>query len=156
MSSTTYSTGEAGLIIALIPDAFFGITVRNVILRLGYEAALIRDTSELEEACSIATPVLLIVDMTAVREDPDAWAPITEIIDDRGARVVAFGPHREAGLFRAAQQAGVTRVVSNSQFHREMGDLIQRYALFSRAEEDVSAASEQRERPAAERTREEE
>lgn len=154
MSNVTRPTSDAGLIIALVPDVFFGVTIRNAILRLGYEAALIRDTSEISDALSIADPVLLIVDMTAVGEDPEDWALIKEVAAG-GARVLAFGPHRETELFRLARDAGVSRVVANSQFHRQMGELIQRYALESRAEEDVSPASERRERPAAEETREE-
>ena len=46
-----------------------------------------------------------------------------------GARVLAFGPHMDVEKMRAAKDAGVTRTISNSQFHRNMAELIERYAL---------------------------
>jgi hypothetical protein len=126
MSSTTRK--ERGTVVALISDVFFGITVRNVARKLDFEAIVVREMAELNQTLAVYEPDLLIVDMTVLGTDEDAW----EVVEDtlaRGTRVLAFGPHREVELFRAAQAAGVTRVVANSQFHREMGPLIERYAL---------------------------
>ncbi|MEZ4571178.1 MAG: hypothetical protein R2849_12800 [Thermomicrobiales bacterium] len=66
--------------------------------------------------------------MTVPGEDEDAWDRIEEVVET-GVRVLAFGPHREVEAFKMAKSSGVTRVVANSQFHREMGELINRYAL---------------------------
>ncbi|CAN5826471.1 hypothetical protein BH23CHL2_BH23CHL2_09000 [soil metagenome] len=121
--------------IALISDIFFGITVRNVGRKLDFEMILIRDPVELDQTLAVYEPDLLIVDMTVPGEDEDAWDRIEEIVDS-GVRVLAFGPHREVDLFKIAKASGVTRVVANSQFHREMGELINRYALPPAEEED--------------------
>jgi hypothetical protein len=126
MSSTTRK--ERGTVIALISDIFFGITVRNVSRKLDFETIVIRDPSELNQTLAVYEPDLLIVDMTVPGEDEDAWERIEDVVES-DIRVLAFGPHREVDLFRMAKDAGVTRVVANSQFHREMGELINRYAL---------------------------
>jgi DNA-binding MurR/RpiR family transcriptional regulator len=134
MSSTTRK--ERGTVIALISDVFFGITVRNVGRKLDFEMIVIRDPGELDQTLAVYEPDLLIVDMTVPGTDDDAWERIEEVIDT-GVRVLAFGPHREVELFKLAKGAGVTRVVANSQFHREMGKLIERYALPPAEEDDA-------------------
>ncbi len=126
MSSTTRK--ERGTVIALISDVFFGITVRNVSRKMDFETIVIRDPVELDQTLAVYEPDLLIVDMTVPGTDEDAWDRIEEVIES-DVRVLAFGPHREVELFKLAKNAGVTRVVANSQFHREMGELINRYAL---------------------------
>jgi hypothetical protein len=77
---------------------------------------------------AVYEPDLLVVDLTMFGSDPEAWEPIQDVLAT-GARVLAFGPHMDVEAFRAAKDAGVTRVVSNSQFHRNMANLIERYAL---------------------------
>ena len=126
MSSTTRK--ERGTVIALISDVFFGITVRNVARKMDFETIVVRELGELGQTMAVYEPDLLIVDMTVPGEDDEAWEQIEDAIE-RGDHVLAFGPHREVELFRRAKEAGVTRVVANSQFHREMGPLIERYAL---------------------------
>ncbi|HLT21366.1 MAG TPA: hypothetical protein VKZ96_18060 [Thermomicrobiales bacterium] len=126
MSSTTRK--ERGTVIALISDVFFGITVRNVARKMDFETIVVRELGELGQTMAVYEPDLLIVDMTVPGEDDEAWEQIEDAIES-GVRVLAFGPHREVELFRRAKEAGVTRVVANSQFHREMGPLIERYAL---------------------------
>ncbi len=126
MSSTTRK--ERGTVIALISDIFFGITVRNASRKLEFETIVIRELGELNQTMAVYEPDLLVLDMTVPGEDEDAWELIEDAIES-GIRVLAFGPHREVELFRRAKDANVTRVVANSQFHREMGGLIERYAL---------------------------
>lgn len=43
------------------------------------------------------------------------------------APTLAFGPHVDIEARRAAKAAGVTRIVSNGQFHSDMFVLIERY-----------------------------
>ena len=133
MSSTTRK--ERGTVIALISDIFFGITVRSASRKLDFETILIRDPAELDQTLAVYEPDLLIVDMTVPGSDEEGWERIEEVVES-GVRVLAFGPHREVELFRMAKEAGVTRVVANSQFHREMGELINRYALPPPEEDD--------------------
>lgn len=130
MARRATSRKERGTVVALISDVFFGITVRNAIRKLQFEAQMIKTLEELEQSVSVYEPELVVIDMTVLGDDPDAWDVVAETRSS-GARVLAFGPHREVEMFKAAKAAGVERVVSNSQFHRSMGQLIERYALAS-------------------------
>lgn len=118
-------TAALGQIFALIPDVFFSVTVRNTIRRLGYEAVLVGDTEALAKQALENVPRLIIVDATAVRTS-EGWQTISNL---RSANipVLAFGPHKDVDTLRQAKSAGVSRVVANSQFHREMPTLIERY-----------------------------
>lgn len=128
MARRASSRKERGVVVGLIKDIFFGITVRNTIRRLEFEAQIIKSVDELPQTVAVYEPDLLIVDLTMFGSDAEAWEPIQDVLAT-GARVLAFGPHMDVESFRAAKNAGVTRVVSNSQFHRNMANLIERYAL---------------------------
>lgn len=130
MSSKT--TKERGVIVAVISDVFFGITVRNTIKRLNYEPQIIKSASLLPDTVAVYDPSLVIVDLGVVSEESN-WNLITAI-REKDVPVLVFGPHKDVEGLRAAKQAGVSRVVANSQFHREMPILIERYA---RKPEDV-------------------
>lgn len=131
MSSKT--TKERGVIIAVIKDVFFGITVRNTIKRLNYEPQIIKTAQTLMDTVAVYDPSLVIVDLQVI-EDESAWDYITAT-RKQGVPVLVFGPHKDVEGLRAAKQAGVSRVVANSQFHREMPVLIERYVR--EAEEQV-------------------
>lgn len=123
MSSKT--TKERGVIIAVIKDVFFGITVRNTIKRLNYEPQIIKTAQTLMDTVAVYDPSLVIVDLQVI-EDESAWDYITAT-RKQDVPVLVFGPHKDVEGLRAAKQAGVSRVVANSQFHREMPVLIERY-----------------------------
>ena len=123
MSSKT--TKERGVIIAVIKDVFFGITVRNTIKRLNFEPQMIKTAQSLMDTVAVYDPSLVIVDLQVI-EDESAWNYITAI-REQDVPVLVFGPHKDVEGLRAAKQAGVSRVVANSQFHREMPVLIERY-----------------------------
>jgi hypothetical protein len=122
------SKKERGVVIGLIRDVFFGITVRNTIRRLNFEAQIIKSVDELPSAIAVYEPDLVIVDLNLLTDDDAEWQPIKSALAG-GARVLAFGPHMDVEKMRAAKDAGVTRTISNSQFHRNMAELIERYAL---------------------------
>lgn len=122
-------TDAGGPILLLIPDVFFAVTVRNTVRRIGYDPHILKTTDQLVVAAGEHRAVLGVVDLAAVRS-PSEWADIGEMVTD-GMPVLVFGSHKDVDGLRAAKAAGVTRVVSNGQFHREMPDLIQRYVLAS-------------------------
>jgi DNA-binding NtrC family response regulator len=115
-----------GNIIALVPDVFFSVTVRNAIRRLGYHAHLVKSVAELVDAAATEDVALAVADLSAVRDESD-WEEISGLIA-REIPVLIFGAHKDVEGLRRAKAAGVTRVVANSQFHREMPLLIERYA----------------------------
>lgn len=129
---------DGGPILLLIPDVFFAVTVRNTVRRIGYDPHILKTTDDIVVAAGEHQAVLGVVDLAAVKSASE-WADIGELVAD-GLPVLVFGSHKDVEGLRAAKSAGVTRVVSNGQFHREMAPLIQRYALASScviAEDDV-------------------
>lgn len=118
---------NGGPILLLIPDVFFAVTVRNTVRRIGYEPHILKRTDDLIVAAGEHQAVLAVADLAAVDGDGE-WAEIGDLVRD-GLPVLVFGSHKDVDGLRAAKSAGVTRVVSNGQFHRDMADLIQRYAL---------------------------
>lgn len=119
------TTKERGVIIAVVKDVFFGITVRNTIKRLNFEPQIIKSTGTLAETVAVYDPSLVIVDLQVIDEE-SAWDSVTAT-REMDIPVLVFGPHKDVEGLRAAKQAGVSRVVANSQFHREMPVLIERY-----------------------------
>jgi hypothetical protein len=117
---------ERGAIVVLCPDVFFLVGIRNTVRRLGFEPYVVKSTDDLEEAASSLSPALVIIDMHALGSDGE-WDAIGPYIK-HAIPVLAFGPHKDVDAFRAAKEAGATRVVANSQFHHDMADLIERYA----------------------------
>ncbi|HEX5164315.1 MAG TPA: hypothetical protein VFV93_02875 [Thermomicrobiales bacterium] len=125
-------------ILLLVPDVFFAVNVRNAVRRVGYDPHVLKTTDDLIVAAGEEQPALAVVDLAAVDGDAE-WADIGDLAR-AGLPVLVFGSHKDVDGLRAAKSAGVTRVVSNGQFHREMDDLIQRYALASScaiADEDL-------------------
>lgn len=115
-----------GVVLLLIPDVFFAVTVRNAVRRTGYEPVILKSTDALVDATAEREAVLVVVDLAAIHSERE-WDEIGSLVDD-GLPVLVFGSHKDVDGLRAAKAAGVTRVVSNGQFHREMSELIQRYA----------------------------
>jgi len=118
---------NGGPILLLIPDVFFAVTVRNTVRRIGYDPHIVKTPDQIVVAASEHRALLGVVDLAAVKSSSE-WADIGELVVD-GLPVLVFGSHKDVDGLRAAKSAGVTRVVSNGQFHREMADLIQRYVL---------------------------
>ncbi|HUG14260.1 MAG TPA: hypothetical protein VMM78_04505 [Thermomicrobiales bacterium] len=123
-----------GTVVALIPDVFFSVTVRNVVRRGGFNPVIVSAAGDLTRVAREHDAVLAIVDATAVRGD-GGWAEIGAV-DRECAPVLVFGPHRDVDVLRRAKGAGVTRLVSNSQFHGDMLSLITRYARNHSVEAD--------------------
>ena len=112
-------------IVALNRDLFFGVRLKQLGASLGYAVAIAPDAERFVELMHEAGVTLGIIDINA---SPD-W---TAIASDPKAAVrpptLAFGPHKDVEGLRAAKAAGVTRVVSNGQFHKDAAGLISRYA----------------------------
>ncbi|MCC6705112.1 MAG: hypothetical protein IT334_09550 [Thermomicrobiales bacterium] len=114
-----------GTIVVLNRDVFFGARLKQLGRDLGYAVEIAPDASAFRSRLSGDSVVLGIIDINA---RPD-WSVIAgESVETRRPPVLAFGPHLDVEGLRAAKAAGVTRVVSNGQFHRDAAELIRRYA----------------------------
>lgn len=118
--------GARGTVVVVIRDVFFSVTIRSNLRRLGFEPVLAPSVAEVAGRVGDHDIRLVIVDGTAV-EAEDVWRRVGRLTE-RGLPVLVFAPHKDAATLRAAKSAGVTRVVSNSLFHRDMAALVERYA----------------------------
>ena len=121
------ATGELGRVVVLNRDVFFGVKIGNQLRTLGYEVVFVKDALAFVEVVQLEPkPVLGLVDMNA-RVDWDAIGPLMTD-GGPGVPVLAFGSHLDVEGRRTAKAAGVTRVLSNGDFHRGMVALVKRYA----------------------------
>lgn len=116
-----------GTVVVLMVDLFFSVTIRSTLRRLGFDAMLVSRVEQAVDRVAGSDVRLIVVDGTAVRA-AEAWQRLGQL-DEDGVPVLVFGPHKDVETLRAAKDAGVTRVVANSQFHRDMAALVERYAL---------------------------
>jgi hypothetical protein len=114
----------APTIIVLNRDLFFGVRIGNLLKSAGYAPLFAKSTDEFVELLQSAEvpPALAIIDLGAA---PD-WNAIH--FEAQNTPILAFGPHKDVEALRAAKSAGVARVVSNSEFHKNALRLIERYA----------------------------
>jgi DNA-binding NarL/FixJ family response regulator len=110
-------------------DLFFGMRIRNALKQMGYVPELRKSEVELDEVMTSPECVLALVDFN----DEVNWNAIREIVEGHpGTAVIAFGPHTDVEGFKAAREAGATRVISNGAFSQQLPELVQRYARSGR------------------------
>ena len=121
--------GAQGTIVVLNRDLMFGVRIGNGLRSLGYRVEFVRDSESFGVALRETgpAPVLGILDMNGEVD----WSTIEAVVEDAAVRtpILAFGPHVDVDGRRAAKEAGVRRIVSNGEFHRDMVGLVRRYAM---------------------------
>ena len=114
--------------IVLNRDLLFGSRIRSALASLGLEGRFVSTSEEFVRALGVQTKSVAIgvIDMNG----PVSWNVISEALSRPDRELVptlAFGPHVDIEGRRDAKAAGVTRIVSNGQFHSDMAGLIDRY-----------------------------
>ncbi len=119
---------DLGEIVVLNRDLFFGVRIGNTLRGLGYRVSFTPDSPAFVARITDTEPppVLGVIDMSAGAD----WQSIQSLTAraDVSTPLLVFGSHMDVDGLRAAKAAGVTRVVSNGDFHRGMVDLVRRYA----------------------------
>jgi hypothetical protein len=113
--------------VVLNRDLLFGSRIRGALASLELEATFVGTTEQfvatlIERKSSIA---IGIIDMNGIV----SWDVVEQTLQGRDdlPPTLAFGPHTDVENRRAAKAAGVTRIVSNGQFHNDMTALVDRY-----------------------------
>jgi hypothetical protein len=119
---------EPSLAVVLNRDLLFGSRIRVALARLGLESRFVATAEQFVGALSQDpnSVAIGIIDMNAAI----SWDVIRDAQPLGDAVVVptlAFGPHVDIEGRRAAKAAGITRIVSNGQFHSDTAGLIERY-----------------------------
>lgn len=109
------------MILVVIPDLMFQTRVREQAKALTYDVIVADAQAEVTAALEMA-PNLVVLDLHAYGMEP---APIIEASKALDVPVLAFGRHTEAGVLKAAREAGCDRVVVRSTFVEEMPQLLQ-------------------------------
>lgn len=115
------------LILIVNRDLFFGVRLRQALQADGWSPRIVPSTAAAVEVLSgDDVPALVVADMAA---GPD-WSVLVAAAGATAppTPVLAFGAHRDVDAFRAAKVAGVNRVISNGDFHRDMVGTVRRYA----------------------------
>ena len=125
---TDSNDGGPTLGIVLNRDLLFGSRIRSAFASVGLEAQFVANAGEFVDALleNRESAAIAIIDMNR----PISWDVIGETLgrtDVALAPTLAFGPHVDIESRRAAKAAGITRIVSNGQFHTDMVGLIERY-----------------------------
>lgn len=113
---------DTGRIVSLSRDLFFGMRVRTIVGKLGYDLKLVKDESGVVDAVSEDDVSIVIIDFN----QPVDWDELLPVLSGE-TPVLAFGSHTDVDGFRAAKAAGVTRVVSNGEFSRRLPELIEQH-----------------------------
>jgi hypothetical protein len=114
------------LAIVLNRDLLFGSRIRSALSTLGLQGKFVSTTQQFDRELAATSQAIAIavIDMNGTVD----W----EMLRDRLAATespptLAFGPHVDVAGRRAAKLAGVTRIVSNGEFDRELVPLLDRY-----------------------------
>ena len=126
-------------LVALNRDVFFGVRLRNLAKELGFDLVLAPNVEGVDRALRERhqTVALIVIDMNVLNVALD-WEPLGAVLAAYPELPsLGFGSHTDVETRRSAKRAGLTRIVANSEFHRDAAALIQRYA---RLDEDVDEA----------------
>ncbi len=116
-------------VVALVHDLFFAVRIRDTLRPFGYRVDVANSEEKLAGALRGDRPALLIVDLAFAAIDPPRRIAALKADDaTRAIPVLAFGPHLDHAVRRAAQDAGADRVVANSKVAEDLPDLVARYA----------------------------
>ena len=114
-------------VVVLNRDLLFGSRIRSALKTIDLVVTLVPDSSMFAERVSAHAPDIALA---IIHLNGDVASSVIEPIlhhTNLGVPVLAFGPHVDAEKLRAAKSHGVTRVVSNGQFHQDLVSLVQRY-----------------------------
>jgi len=121
------NAADQAIAVVLNRDLMFGSRIRSALTSQGLRAQFARDTAQFIQLLETTepAPVIGIIDMNGAV----AWDDLRQALARLGGGVptLGFGAHVDIETRRAAKSAGVTRIVSNSEFHRDMPTLISRY-----------------------------
>ncbi len=120
-------TPSTATVVALVNDLFFSVRLGNQIKQAGFTPKIVKSAEEFRSAVTAGTVVLGVIDLGA-KLDADTLQAIVSSASQIDVPVIAFGPHKDVDALKAAQAAGIDRVMANSVFHGQTIEMIQRYA----------------------------
>ncbi len=118
-----WSSRVPSMIVAFLDDLIFATKLSSTATAVGTTVTIVRTLEELGGQLESAAVELVIVDLSAGRDDPlDAIAVARAAAPT--VRIVAFGPHVEGDLMNGARQRGADTVLARSAFVRKLPELL--------------------------------
>ena len=110
-------------VVAIVPDLFFATRIAETAKQLGVD--LVTATAEQAlDACRTDPPDLVILDLAATGIPAGLVREIKRDPALAASRILAFCPHVEVELRRAALTAGVDQVLPRSAFTARLAGLL--------------------------------
>jgi len=106
-------------VIALVPDLMFATRIVDTAKHLGYPIEILNRASDAD--ATITNTSLAIVAL-----DAPEWEHVVTLAKQAGARVLAFGSHKNVEQMQAAKRAGCDQVVARSLMAAELPNLLRK------------------------------
>ncbi len=107
----------------LVPDLMFATRIEDAAKHLGYRVESLNAGDDVDAVIARVSPALVIVAL-----DEANWEAIVASGKRAGARVLAFGSHKNVAVMQAAKRAGCDEVVARSRMAMELPNLLSKYA----------------------------
>jgi hypothetical protein len=124
---TDRADAAPAIVVVLTADLMARIPLGDLLRRLGFAANFVRDETAFVAGLTDAgeRAALGVIDMNRAID----WEAIAAYAAGANrATLLGFGPHVDVDGRRAAKAAGLDRIVSNGEWHRDAAALIARYA----------------------------
>ncbi len=113
-------------ILFLVPDLMFATRIEDAAKHLGYRTAPLNAGDDFDAVVAREKPSLVIVALDAAD-----WERAARSAKRAGARVLAFGSHKNVEAMQVAKAAGCDEVVARSRMAAELLNLLKKYASSS-------------------------
>ncbi len=111
------------IIMIFVPDLMFATRIEDAAKHLGYRTVSLTAASDFDAVVASEKPSLVIVSLDAAD-----WERAARSAKRAGARVLAFGSHKNVEAMQAAKAAGCDEVVARSRMAAELLNLLKKYA----------------------------
>lgn len=106
-----------------VPDLMFATRIEDAAKHLGYRVESLNAGDDTDAIIARISPALVIVAL-----DTADWERVVASAKRAGARVLAFGSHKNVEVMQAAKRAGCDEVVARSRMASELPNLLNKYA----------------------------
>jgi DNA-binding response OmpR family regulator len=113
-------------ILAVLDDLLFSSNISGALAPRGHAVRIAADTAAVPRLIESKKPAVVIVDLGIQKGDP--FELIRLLKSASGIPVLAYTHHMDAAGQEKAMEAGATKVVSRSQFIKEIGDIVETMA----------------------------
>jgi DNA-binding NarL/FixJ family response regulator len=101
--------------LGLVRDLIFRSKIDGVAEACGVEIGYASELARVAERCASMAPALIIVDLSDKSFDPRETMAMVSAAAPK-AQVIGFASHVDVSRFKAAREAGFTRVLSRQEF----------------------------------------